>query len=102
LEEFIRIARTSLTVSREKVQWFKAFVQSQWNRMEVGDLRYGPANKKQKYLTRLKKEIKTYEKTGNAEMLFNAANYCILEFMTPEHPNHHFNNTVKSVTRKET
>ena len=101
MEDFIRVRTTSIQVSREKQQWFKAFIQGQWNRLEVGELRYGPGNKKQKYLTRMRKELNHYIKTGNAEQLFNIANYCLLEFMFPEHKKHFFNPEEKSVTRKE-
>ncbi len=75
------------------------FAQAMLNRLFVGEVRYGPGKKEQKYLTRLIKELKAYKKTGNAEQLINIANYCILEWMTPEHPKHHFNPAVESVTR---
>ncbi len=78
------------------------FAQGMLDRMLVGEIRYGSANKRQKYMSRLHKEVKAYLSTGNAEQLFNIANYCILEWMAPEHPKHHFDPTVKSVTRRET
>jgi hypothetical protein len=72
------------------------------NRLVVGEARYGPWSKKRKAVTRLTKELAAYKKTGNAEHLFNIANYCVLEYIDPEHPKHHFDPTVDSVTRNET
>lgn len=78
----------------------KAFIQSIANRAAQGSLRYpGPASKKKKYLTRLKIELREYERTGNFEQLLNLAVYCFLESLAPENPKFHFDNTVDSVTR---
>ena len=90
----------SIQISREKRQWFRAFCQGMLHRIQAGELRYGPGSKRQKYMTRLIKEVKAYEKTGNAEQLFNIANYCILEWIYPEHPKHHFKPEADSVTRE--
>lgn len=78
---------------------FKNFTQKQANRLMQGDARYGPPNKDKKYFTRLTLEVKAYKKTGNAEHLINIANYCILEYIAPEHLKFHFDATVDSVTR---
>lgn len=91
----------SIELKNHKKQIFKMFAQTMINRLFVGEVRYGPAEKKQKYFSRLKKEVKVYQKTGNAEQLLNIANYCVLEWIAPEHPNHHFNPNVESVTRDE-
>jgi hypothetical protein len=90
----------SFELKNHKKQIFKMFAQTMLNRLFVGELRYGAADKKQKYFSRLKKEVKAYEKTGNAEQLINIANYCILEWITPQHPKHHFDPTVESITRE--
>ena len=89
-----------LEISRETEQYAKSFMQLQLNRLGVGELRYGPPHKRKKYLTRLKKELAAYEKSGNAEHLLNLCNYGILEWTRPEHPDHHWNAAVDSVTRK--
>jgi hypothetical protein len=89
----------SCTVEKDKLQVFKIIVQSMLNRLIVGEIRYGPPRKRQKYMTRLLKEAEAYKQTGNAEQLINIANYCILEWIAPEHPKHHFDATVESVTR---
>ena len=44
-------------------------------------------------------ESEEYEKTGNAEQMLNVGVYAGLELLAPEHPNHHFDATVDSVTR---
>lgn len=80
-------------------EW-KCFLQLMTNRKQVGGLRYGPPAKKQKYLSRMKKELAAYEKTGNMEQLLNIAVYCFLESEAPENRKFHFDNTVDSVTRK--
>lgn len=33
---------------------------------------------------------KVYEETGNTEMPLDMANFCIIEFILPSHPNAHF------------
>ena len=76
------------------------FAQAMLNRLFVGELRYGPAKKIQRYDLRLGKEMRAYRETGNAEHLINIANYCVLEWIAPGHPKHHFDPAVDSVTRK--
>lgn len=79
---------------------FKAFLQLMAYRRVVGSIRYGDKpDSRQKYLTRLKKELKAYEKTGNFEQLLNIAVYCFLEGNAPQHPNLHFDPNAISVTR---
>ena len=81
---------------------FKIFLQYLVYRKYVGGLRYGPINKKQKYLSRLKKELAQYNKTGNFEQLLNIAVYCFLESEAPENKKFHYDPTVGSVTRNDT
>lgn len=81
---------------------FQVFAQRMANRLLQGHVRYGLPDRKKLYLTRLKKELAAYEKTGNAEHLINVANYCILECEAPEHPKHHFDPLAMSATRRET
>jgi hypothetical protein len=80
---------------------FKMFAQSMLNRLVVGGLRYGSPKKSQKYMSRMIKEVEAYKRSGNAEQLLNIANYCVLEWIAPEHSKHHFNPNVKSATREE-
>lgn len=69
------------------------------NRLAVGEFRYGSPNRRQKYMSRLEKELEAYKESGNREQLINIANYAILESIAPEHPQAHFDNTVASATR---
>ena len=50
-------------------------------------------------MTGLVTEVKAYRKSGNVEHLYNAANYCVLESLAPEHKNFHFNEYEESATR---
>lgn len=86
---------------KSQVNWvnFIKFVQRMANRIAVGQLRYGKADASKKYLTRLKLELKEYSRTGNAEHLFNIANYCYLESIAPEHKKPHFDPYKGSATR---
>jgi hypothetical protein len=82
---------------------FAGFLQAVLNRRVVGGLRYGDRpQRRQKYLTRLKKELRAYAANGNFEQLLNIAVYCFLESETPENKKFHFDATVESVTREET
>lgn len=87
-------------IQLREVSSFAKFLQMMSNRRAVGGERYGPIKVSAGYLTRLKKELKAYEKTGNMEQLLNIAVYAFLESYAPENPKFHFDNTVKSVTRK--
>src|ERR1041385_6426979 len=77
------------------------FFQLQINRIIVGGMRYGEPRARQKYLTRLKKELKAYVENGNAEQLLNIANFAMLEFYKPENTKFHFDPSADSVTRGE-
>lgn len=81
---------------------FKAFLQAVCNRRTVGALRYGDRpNRRQRYMTRLGKELKAYRATGNVEQLMNIAVYAFLESYAPENKKHHWDAAVDSVTRSE-
>lgn len=78
---------------------FQFFLQLMVNRRAVGQLRYGAPKRSQKYLTRLRKEVKAYIANGNQEQLINIAVYAFLEWIAPEHPRAYFDPTADSVTR---
>lgn len=90
----------SLPWSKEDIE-FQFFLQMMVNRKLVGGIRYGAIQKRQKYMTRLEKELKAYKKTGNSEQLINIAVYAFLESFAPENKKFHFDANAKSVTRKE-
>lgn len=69
------------------------------NRIIQGHCRYGSANRRQRYLTRMRKELEAYERTGNMEHLINIANYAHLESYAPENRKFHYDPTAPSATR---
>ncbi len=77
-----------------------SFIQGMANRLLQGHARYGLPKKESGYLAKLTLELKSYKKSGNAEHLFNIANYCQLEFQCPQNPKFHFDPYAKSATRK--
>lgn len=97
----ITLICSSIKISYFNLTQFKSFAQRMLNRLAVGELRYGSGDVSQKYLTRMKKEIHAYSKSGNQEQLLNIANYALLEAMYPENKRAHFDASTKSVTRKK-
>jgi hypothetical protein len=91
----------SLNVPASEMSAFKKFLQQMTNRRGVGYLRYGLVLHRQGYMSRLESELKAYKRTGNREQLINIAVYAFLESYAPENEKHHFDNTVRSVTRKK-
>ena len=80
----------------------RAFLQGVVNRRCVGDLRYGDRPKaKQRYMSRLGRELRAYRRDGNAEQLMNIAVYAFLESAAPENKKLHWDPTADSVTRSE-
>ena len=72
----------------------ETFIQGMRDRMEFSLNKYGPVrdayphkvNAIKSMLLRLEK----YNADGNTEHLIDAANYCMIEFMCPAHPEAHF------------
>ena len=70
------------------------FVQGMANRMATSYSKYGAV--KDAYPARvdairsLLLRLDRYERDGNTEHLIDAANYCMIEFMAPKHPEAHF------------
>lgn len=91
----------SITYSIDEMLFFKVFLQGMLDRRIVGGLRYGSIKAKQKYMTRMSKEMKAYKKDGNMEQLLNIAVYCYLEAYAPENPQFHWNAAADSVTRAD-
>lgn len=96
----IRIPQ-SLCPQPDKLEDFRAFLQMMANRRTVGQFRYGDPTSKQRYMTRLGKELAAYKVAGNIEQLVNIAVYAYLEMEAPENPKHHFDPTAESITRAE-
>jgi hypothetical protein len=88
---------SKLNLSNEAA--FREFATKMVKRLAQGFARYGAPDRRKKYLTRLVLELRAYRKTGNAEHLYNIANYAHLESIAPEHPKFHHESGVDSVTR---
>jgi hypothetical protein len=91
----------SLPLDEMTVRAFFCFLQAMANRRAQGAARYGDRpNKKQCYMSRMRKELDAYSRDGNMEQLLNIAVYCFLESEAPENRRFHFDATVASVTRE--
>ena len=71
------------------------------NRMEVSFHKYGPirinyGEKLVSAISNLEKRLELYKETGNTEYLADVANFSMIEFMYPQHPEAHFNNISES------
>lgn len=81
---------------------FRAFLQAMVNRRCVGALRYGDRpDRRQRYMSRLFRELDAYKKSGNFEQLLNIAVYAFLESAAPENNKLYFDPRAASVTRSE-
>lgn len=81
-----------------KTEYSNRFDEIRKNAMIAGYYKYGPVSKD--YSTGNMNAMKTmelciqkYKDTGNTEYLADAANYCMLEFMYPQHPKAHYRAT---------
>lgn len=65
--------------------------------MTVSFHKYGPIKEayphKISALKSLQERLKKYEETGNTEWLIDAANFAMIEYMLPSHPQAHFRGT---------
>ncbi len=73
------------------------FVDAMKARMAVSYYKYGPVAQGYPHrvdaLASLAQRLECYRQTGNAEYLMDAANFAMIEFMHPAHPNAHFTPT---------
>ena len=73
------------------------FIQGMRNRMEVSYCKYGPIKNayphKVSAIASLEQRLKRYIETGNTEWLMDVANFAMIEFMLPSHPQAHFRST---------
>lgn len=84
------------------------FVISMLCRLVMGTFRYGsilkPSRLDYDMIGRLKEKLKLYEDTHNLELLFDIANYCLLEFFKrKDDPDYHLkelDNTHKRLDRR--
>lgn len=84
-------------------EYSKEFDKLRENRAMMSYYKYGPI--KENYgkglvsaLGSLERCIDKYKQTGNTEYLCDAANYCMFEFMYPQHTKAHFRATASEET----
>ncbi len=81
------------------VEWCPEFERLMRNRLIVAAIRRGrrtglvPDASVPDLLPGLLNKIRLYQETGNTEHLVDAANYCMLVFVNPRHPQAHFRST---------
>jgi len=70
------------------------FLEGMLNRMTVSFFKYGPVAKAYPHdvdaIESLKKRLTKYMETGNTEWLMDVANFAMIEFMRPRHPDAHY------------
>lgn len=75
-------------------EWSPEFERLMRNRLMMGALRYGRlgAEGKPQYdrIASAVKRLQQYDRTGNQELLVDAANLCLVEFVEGRHPTRHF------------
>lgn len=72
------------------------FVRKMENRVLTSYFKYGDAGVNAKsgdFIANVKQRVDKYLVDGNTEWLVDAANFAMLEFMYPQHPNAHFRAT---------
>lgn len=75
-------------------EYSEQFLQGMKNRMAVSYHKYGPCkDSTADNLANVKLRLQRYESTGNTEFLMDAANFAMIEFMHPAHPESHFKAT---------
>lgn len=78
-------------------EWSEKFEQLMRNRLIMGALRYGEMHKQEDgfyhYPKSVLSKLQQYQRTGNTELLVDAANCCMLEFVKGKHPLKHFHAT---------
>lgn len=91
------MATICLEQSAPRSEFSEDFLQGMVNRMGVSHAKYGRVRdaypEKVNALDSLRLRLKTYAETGNTEFLIDAANFAMIEFLCPSHPDAHFRAT---------
>ena len=78
-------------------EFSEEFVEGMRNRMAVSFYKYGAVADayphKVQAMASLQDRLRKYAETGNKEWLIDAANFAMIEFMCPSHPDAHFAGT---------
>ena len=80
-----------------ETEFSSKFVEGMKNRMIVSFYKYGHVSEaypdKVQAIASLQDRLREYAKTGNTELLIDAANFAMIEFMHPAHPDAFFAGT---------
>lgn len=80
-----------------KTEFSEKFLDGMRNRMVVSFYKYGfiadAFPSKVQAIASLQDRLRKYAETGNTEWLIDAANFAMIEFMHPTHPDAHFAGT---------
>jgi hypothetical protein len=80
-----------------KTEVSEQFIQGMKDRMVISYYKYGPLTDaypdKINAIASLTQRLREYAKTGNTEFLMDAANFAMIEFMFPRHPDAYFEGT---------
>lgn len=80
-----------------ETEFSREFAQGMADRMAMSYYKYGPLAegfpKRVDAIATLKDKLAAYERTGNTEWLMDVANYAMIEFLRPRHPEAHFRAT---------
>lgn len=94
------------TKSCPSTEYSVPFIQGMINRMSISFAKYGKVKdaypEKVNAIDSMMLRLKKYRETGNTEFLIDVANFAMIEFMHPAHPNAHFRptDTTESPGRK--
>ena len=87
----------NLKVSAPETEYDVAFLQGMLDRMAVSYHKYGAVADgypdRVNALESLRLRLEKYQETGNTEFLMDVANFAMIEFMHPRHPDAHFRST---------
>ena len=80
-----------------KTEFSQEFAQGCYDRMAMSYCKYGPLAEgfphRVDAIGTLRDKLDKYERTGNTEWLMDVANYAMIEFLRPRHPEAHFRAT---------
>ena len=80
-----------------ETEFSEQFVQGMKNRMVVSNYKYGPIAlaypERVDAIGSLMERLRKYAADGNTEWLMDVANFAMIEFMYPRHPEAHFEGT---------
>lgn len=92
-----RATQVKLVAACPATEYSHHFLQGMVDRMAVSFHKYGAVNDaypdRVDAIASLQKRLETYAETGNTEFLMDAANFAMIEFMRPRHPDAYFKAT---------